>query len=84
MLSYINIPISTVIQIITDKDKLGKVFSIIDMVSQGLTPLATLIAGFVISYLGSSVLLMVCSIGLLLISIGTMFVKTIDNFNYNY
>ena len=80
MLSYINIPISTVIQIITDKDKLGKVFSIIDMVSQGLTPLATLIAGFVISYLGSSVLLMVCSIGLLLISIGTMFVKTIDNF----
>ena len=80
MLTYINIPLGTAIQMITDEDKLGKVSAIIDMVSQGLTPVATLIAGFVISYLGSSVLLISCSICILVIAIGTMFVKTIDNF----
>ena len=79
-LSYINIPMGTVIQMITDKDKLGKVSSIIDLVCQGLTPIATLLAGFIISYLGSSTLLFSCSLGILLIASYTFFVKAIDNF----
>ena len=79
-LSYINIPMGTVIQMITDKDKLGKVSSIIDLVCQGLTPIATLLAGFIISYLGSSTLLFSCSLGILLTASYTFFVKAIDNF----
>lgn len=78
-LSYINIPISTAIQTITDEDKLGKVSSIMNMISQGLVPIATFIAGFVISYLGSSVLLIICSIGLLVTTMISLFNKSIDN-----
>ena len=78
-LSYINIPISTAIQTITDEDKLGKVSSIMNMMSQGLVPIATFIAGFVISYLGSSVLLIICSIGLLATTMISLFNKSIDN-----
>ena len=80
MLSFINIPISTVIQIITDKDKLGKVSSITDLFSQGLIPLSSFVAGFVISYLGCSALLFICSIGFLIVAICALFNKSINNF----
>ena len=79
MLSYVNIPISTIIQTITDKDKLGKVSSITNMVSQGLIPVATFVAGFVIAYLGCSSLLLVCSIGFIVVATIALFSKSIDN-----
>lgn len=78
-LSYVNIPISTSILTITDKDKLGKVSSITNLISQGLVPLSTFIAGFVIAYTSSSVLLIICSIGLLVVSIISLCNKSIDN-----
>lgn len=80
-LSFINIPISTVIQTITDQDKLGKVSSITNMISQGLVPIATFAAGFIIEYLGSSSLLIVCSIGFLITAIMAIFNKSINKFN---
>ena len=67
-LSFINIPANTIIQTITDSNKLGKVSSITSMVSHGLIPAATFLAGFAITYLGSGTLLLICSIGLLLVA----------------
>ena len=79
MLSYINIPIITIIQTITDEEKLGKVSSIIDMVSQGLIPIATFVAGFIIACFGSSVLLITCSLGLLVVATMSLFNKEMNN-----
>ena len=81
ILSFINIPVMTVIQTITHKDKLGKVSSILDMVSQGLIPIATFSAGFIINYFGCSILLIVCSLGLMVVSIVMLFNKAINNFS---
>lgn len=83
MLSFINIPASTIIQTITDKDKLGKVSSIADMVSQGLTPIATFAAGFIIQYFGSSVLLLTCSVGFLVVAGVSLFNKSMNNIELN-
>jgi Na+/melibiose symporter-like transporter len=77
-LSFINIPINTTVQIITDKDKLGKVSSILQLVSQGLVPIATFIAGFIIDGLGSAGLLAICSTGILIVTIVGFFNKSID------
>lgn len=79
MLSFINIPASTIIQTITEPDKLGKVSSITDLVSQGLIPVATFGAGFVISYCGCSVLLIVCSVGLLAVATMLLFNKSMND-----
>ena len=80
-LSFVNIPMMTVIQIITDKDKLGKVSSITDLVSQGLVPISTLIAGFVIQYLGSSAILLVSAAGLLVVAVVALAKKSLYNFH---
>ena len=79
MLSFINIPTSTIMQTITEEDKLGKVSSITNMVSQGLTPLATFAAGFVITYFGSAVLLLICSVGFLAVAFFALFNKAMNN-----
>ena len=60
----INIPISTTIMTIVDKDKLGKVNSVMDVGSQGLIPLSNFLAGLVISGLGPSWLCIICTVGL--------------------
>ena len=51
------------------------------MISQGLVPIATFAAGFIIEYLGSSSLLIVCSIGFLITAIMAIFNKSINKFN---
>ena len=63
MLSAINIPVTTATMRIVDKDKLSKVNSIISVGSQGMIPIATVLAGAVLQTLGSSVLLFFCSLG---------------------
>ena len=63
LLVLINIPISTTVVSIVDKDKLGKVNSLIDVGSQGLIPVAELLGGLVIAGLGTSALLIGCTIG---------------------
>ena len=49
-----------------DKEKLGKVSSVIDIGSQGLIPFATFLAGLVISGLGPMWLLIISTTGLAL------------------
>ena len=62
-LTYINIPITTVIQIITDKDKLGKVSAVLNTGSQGLIPVGVFLAGIVVDRWGCFPLLCICSLG---------------------
>ena len=61
----INIPISTKMLTIVDKEKLGKVNSVVDVGSQGLIPLSSFLAGLVISGLGPGWLCVMCTIGLI-------------------
>ena len=63
MISYINIPISTVMMRVVDKDKLSKVSSIVSIGSQGMIPIASVLAGAVLEGWGSTPLLAVCSLG---------------------
>ena len=65
----INIPISTTIMTIVDKDKLGKVNSVMDVGSQGLIPLSNFLAGLVIAGLGPSWLCIICTGGLVLMTV---------------
>lgn len=63
LLSLINIPITTALMRTVDRDKLSKVNSIVSIGSQGMIPVASVIAGAVLQSLGSSALLFICSLG---------------------
>ena len=63
LLVFINIPINTVLMRIVDRDKLSKVMSIISILSQGLVPVASVLAGTVLQTSGSTILLAICSAG---------------------
>ena len=63
LVSFVNIPISTTMMRVVDKDKLSKVNSIISMGSQGMIPLASVLAGAILETLGSTFLLVFCSLG---------------------
>ena len=63
LLSLINIPITTAMMRVVDKDKLSKVNSLISIGSQGMIPIASVIAGAVLQSFGSSVLLFACTLG---------------------
>ena len=63
LLSAINIPINTAIMRIVDRDKLSKVSSIISIGTQGMIPIASILAGAVLQSFGSSVLLFACALG---------------------
>ena len=63
LLPLINIPVSTAMMRIVDRDQLSKVSSIINVLSQGLIPVASVLAGLVLQYLGSAPLLFVCATG---------------------
>ena len=68
-LPFINIPTSTKVMTLTEKDKLGKVISVMDVGTQGLIPLSNLLAGLVISSFGPSWLLIICASGLCLLTV---------------
>nr|AHF24983.1 major facilitator transporter [uncultured bacterium Contig1753] len=63
LLAFINIPISTALMRIVDRDKLSKVNSLISIGSQGMIPIASVVAGAVLQSFGSTGLLLVCSAG---------------------
>ena len=63
LLSFINIPITTAVMRVVDKDKLSKVNSIISIGAQGMIPIASVLAGAVLQSFGSSVLLFACTLG---------------------
>ena len=73
LISFINIPATTMIMRVVDKDKLSKVMSIISVALQGLIPVASLLAGAVLQYMGSSVLLFVCAAGFTFTALAMLF-----------
>ena len=77
LLITINVPASTAMMRIVDKDKFGKVSSVMHIGSQGLIPLAVLLGGAAITYMGSLGLMIVCAGGLLLISLVLFFNKPV-------
>lgn len=77
LLITINVPANTAMMRIVDKDKFGKVSSVMNIGSQGLIPLAVLLGGVAITYIGSLGLMIVCAGGLLLISLVLFFNKPV-------
>ncbi len=63
LITCINIPASTALMTIVDKDKLSKVNSIINIGSQGLIPVATALAGVIIQYMGNITLIIFSAVG---------------------
>ena len=63
LISNTNIPINTAIMRIVDRDKLSKVSSIISIGSQGMTPIASVLAGIILKAFGSTALLVFCTLG---------------------
>lgn len=78
ILITINVPSTTKVLTTIDKDKLGKVSSVVDVGSQGLIPLSNLLAGLIISGLGSSYLLIICTSGLILVTLFLLINKTMS------
>ncbi len=63
LLSFINIPLSTTIQSRVERNKLSKVGSLVSIGSQGMIPIASVLAGAALQAFGSSVLLAICAAG---------------------
>ncbi|MBE5806949.1 MAG: MFS transporter [Clostridiales bacterium] len=63
LLSFINIPLSTTIQCRVERNKLSKVGSILSVASQGMIPIASVLAGVALQAFGSAVLLAICAAG---------------------
>ncbi len=59
----INVPTTTMLMRIVEKDKLSKVNSVINISSQGLIPIASVLAGLILQGLGSTALLIFCTVG---------------------
>ena len=78
ILITINVPSTTKVLTTVDKDKLGKVSSVVDVGSQGLIPLSNLLAGLIIAGLGSSYLLIICTSGLILVTLFLLINKTMS------
>ena len=63
VISHINVPATTALMRMVEKDKLSKVTSITNIGSQGMVPIASVLAGAVLQAFGSTSLLAVCSLG---------------------
>ena len=63
LLSLINIPLNTTIQRSVERNQLSRVNSIMSVGSQGMIPIASVLAGAVLQAFGSTVLLVICAAG---------------------
>lgn len=63
LLAAVNIPVNTTLMRVVERDKLSKVSGIISIISQGLIPIASVLAGAVLQTLGSTLLLLFCAVG---------------------
>lgn len=75
----INVPASTVLMRVVDRNMLSKVSSIVSIVSQGLTPISSVLAGAVLQYLGSTILLLACALGFTATALFLLFNKQVRN-----
>lgn len=80
LISCINIPVSTAIMRIVDKDKLSKVNSLTSIGTQGMVPIASVLAGAILSAFGSTVLLTFCSLGFTVTAVSMLFSREFREF----
>ena len=74
-----NIPTTTSIQLVVEKDKLAKVNSLLTIVSMGLIPIAAFIAGVIIDEISLGVLYIICATGIFASALTLNFSKSINN-----
>ena len=77
LISFINIPASTVLMRVVDSDKLSKLTSLISIGSQGMIPIASVLAGAVLGSWGSTALLACCALGFTVTALMMVFNKRI-------
>ena len=77
LLVLVNVPSTTAMMKVVDKDKFGKVSSVANIGSQGLIPVSMLLGGLAITYLGPLGLTIICASGFLLIALILFFNKPI-------
>ena len=75
----INVPSTTAMMKIVDKDKYGKLSSVLNIGSQGLIPLSVFLGGLALTYIGSLGLLIACATGLLITSVVLFFAPSVRN-----
>ena len=80
MLSLTNIPVTTKLQTIVDKDKFGKVNAILDVGAQGLIPLAVFLAGIMLEFAGIFPLLILCTVGMVIPVVLLFVCKSVRDF----
>ena len=78
LLACVNIPINTAFMRIVDRDKLSKVTSISSILSQGLIPFSSILAGTVLQYFGCTPLLLICTIGFTVSALMLLFNKDVQ------
>ena len=77
MIAWINVPATTIMMRIVDRDKLSKVNSIMSIGSQGMIPIASVLAGAILQGLGSTSLLFMCTLGFAVTALLTLKSKTV-------
>ena len=77
LISFINIPTGTMLMRVVDRDKLSKVSSIMSIGSQGMVPIASMLAGAALEGWGSTALLALCALGFTVTAVLMVFNKRI-------
>ena len=77
LISGINIPVNTAVMRTVDRDMLSKVSSLISIGSQGMIPIASVLAGAILGSFGSTALLAVCTAGFTVTAVLTLFSRNI-------
>ena len=75
----INVPSTTAMMKIVDKDKYGKLSSVLNIGSQGLIPFSVFLGGLALTYSGPLGLLIACATGLLITSVVLFFAPSVRN-----
>ncbi len=77
LIVLVNVPTSTALMRLVDKDKMGKVSSVLNIGSQGLIPLSMFLGGIAINYFSSIGLLIICASGFFIVAMIVFFNKPI-------
>ena len=77
LISSINIPANTLFMRLVERDKLSKVNSLISIGSMGMIPIASVLAGGILNALGSTALLIFCSLGFTATAVSMLFNRRI-------
>jgi len=66
--AFVNIPFGVAIQKTVDKEKMGRVFSVIGTISMGLTPISIGLGGVVIEFFGLGMLFIIGALALIVVT----------------